>query len=86
VDSAHDDIEQSGSWDALLSAEEFEFLSSSISAERLGDLRCVLEECPSEIRGSVVAEIRTASGFGDRAILLALARVTHAADAKRAPS
>lgn len=86
MDSAHDDIKQLGSWGGLVSAEDLQYLSSSISPDRLRDLRRVLEECPAELRAAVVAEIREASGFGDRAIVLALARVTHAADSTQAPS
>ncbi len=86
MDSAHDDITQLGSWDGLVSAEDLRCLSSGISPDRLRDLRGVLEGCPAELRGRVVAGVREASGFGDRALLLALARVAHDVDPVRASS
>jgi hypothetical protein len=86
VDSAHDEITQLGSWGGLVSAEDLRCLSSSMSLDRLRDLRGVLEGGDAEFRCRLIAEVREASGFGDRAIMLALARIAHDADTRRAPS
>ena len=67
-------------WNGLLSDEDWKYLSDRLSAERLRDLHGVLSECPAELRAACVAEIRNASGFGDRAVALAIARLMHSAE------
>jgi hypothetical protein len=86
VNSAHDEITQLGSWDGLVSAEDLRCLSSSMSRDRLRDLRGVLEGCDTDLRCRLLAEVREASGFGDRALVLALARISHDADTTREQS
>jgi hypothetical protein len=86
VDSAHENVIQIDSWDGLASAEDLRRLSRSFSADRLRDLQGVLEGCPVELRARVLAEVFELSHFGDRAILLALARVAHDTETARGTS
>jgi hypothetical protein len=67
-------------WNGLVSDEDWEYLSGRLSADRRHDLLGVLSECPAGLRAAFVAEIRNASGFGDRAIALAVARLMHSAE------
>jgi len=74
------DMRQPEEWAGLVSDEDWEYLSDRLSADRRRDLRGVLAECPAGLRATCVAEIRQASGFGDRAIALAIARLMHNAE------
>ena len=70
-------------WNGLVSDQDWDYLSDRLSADRRRDLHGVLSECPAGLRAACVAEIRKASGFGDRAIALAIARVMHSAELAR---
>lgn len=80
MDLAREHMTQPEQWKSLVSDEDWKYLSGRLSAERRRDLYGVLSECPAELRASCVAEIRNASGFGDRAIALAIARLMHSAE------
>ncbi len=80
MDLAHIDMSQPKEWEGLVSDEDWEYLSDRLSADRRRDLRGVMLECPVGLRAAFVAEIRKASGFGDRAIALAIARLMDTAD------
>jgi anti-sigma factor RsiW len=67
-------------WNGLVSDEDWDYLSDRLSADRRRDLHGFLSECPAGLRAACVAEIRKASGFGDRAIALAIARLMHSAE------
>ena len=83
VDMARIDMRQPAEWAGLVSDEDWEYLSDRLSADRRRDLHGVMLECPVGLRASFVAEIRKASGFGDRAIALAIARLMHSAECSR---
>lgn len=80
MDLARIDMRQPTEWDGLVSDEDWEYLSDRLSADRQRDLHGVMLECPVGLRATFVAEIRKASGFGDRAIALAIARLMDRAD------
>jgi hypothetical protein len=80
VDMARIDMSQPAEWEGLVSDEDWEYLSDRLSADRRRDLRGVLSECPVALRAAFVAEIRKASGFGDRSIALAIARLMDRGD------
>jgi hypothetical protein len=73
-------MRQPEEWEGLVSDEDWEYLSDRLSADRRRDLHGVMLECPVGLRAAFVAEIRDASGFGDRAIALAIARLMDTAD------
>jgi hypothetical protein len=73
-------MSQPEEWEGLVSDEDWEYLSDRLSADRRRDLHGVMLECPVGLRATFVAEIRKASGFGDRAIALAIARLMHSAE------
>jgi hypothetical protein len=65
-----------GVWDGLVCAEDWAYLASSLSEDRLRDLHGVLLECSAGLRREVVTEIRRVAVLGDRAVVHALARIT----------
>lgn len=59
-----------------LSESDRAYLSRYLSPHALEELVAVLEGLPDELRQEIVREVRgEAEGFGDRAVMLALARV-----------
>jgi len=68
-------------WRALVSVEDWVYLSAHLDDERLGELLIVLRECHEDGRAMLIAEIRRLlPGFQPgHALVLALARVTHEA-------
>jgi hypothetical protein len=77
---ARNDMTRPDEWAGLVSDEDREYLAASLSANSQRDLHGVLLECPEALRAAFVAELRQASGFGDRAIALAIARLMHSAE------
>lgn len=71
-----------GVWDGLVCAEDWAYLSATLSNDRLRDLHGVLLECSADVRREVVTEIRTVAALGDRAVVHALARVTDRAESR----
>lgn len=69
-------------WDGLVCAEDWRYLSSHLSDERLHDLRILLGECPHGLGAKLVAEIRTLlpGSQPGHALVLALARLAYDAD------
>jgi hypothetical protein len=69
-------------WAGLVCAEDWQYLSSHLSEERLHDLWILLGECPRGFGAKLVAEIRTLLPCAQpgRALVLALARVVYDAD------
>ncbi len=69
-------------WAGLVCAEDWRYLSSHLSEERLHDLRILLGECPRGIGAKLVTEIRTLLPCSQpgHALVLALARVAYDAD------
>lgn len=64
-------------WRELVSEDDWEFLEQTLGTERLGDLFAVLSECPPEARSELLAGVRSAAGFRDRAVTVGLARLLH---------
>jgi hypothetical protein len=63
-------------WEGLMSAREWRELVGYLTASAMRELCRVLAECPPARRAEIVEELRrTAPGFGDRGIVVALARV-----------
>jgi hypothetical protein len=75
VGLARNDMTRPDEWAGLVSDEDREYLSTSLSADSQRDLHGVLLGCPVALRAAFVAELRQAAGFGDRAVALALARL-----------
>lgn len=69
----------------LMSASELEHLSTYLSEHILHELALVLAACEPPARKAILRVLREeAEAFGDRVLILALARVGYASDPPRA--
>jgi hypothetical protein len=78
--SAH--IDSASQWHQFVSAADRDALAAALSDQALIELGAFLSGCEHEhVRCQIVTEVlRAAPEFGDRAVIVALARVAHTND------
>ena len=71
--------EQTDQWQGLVSTADWQALADALSEHVLHDLRLILSACDAvEVRAEIVTEVlQAAPEFGDRAVIVALARVAY---------
>ena len=81
METTHPD-DGSPQWQRFVSAADKEALADALSDHALVELGALLCGCDAvEVRGQLVAQVlRAAPQFGDRAVIVALARVAYTND------
>ena len=69
-------------WQQFVSVADRDVLAEALSDHALIELGALLSGCDAvDVRGQIVAEVlKAAPEFGDRAVIVALARVAHTND------
>jgi hypothetical protein len=75
-------IDSAPQWEHFVSAADRDVLAEALSDRALLEFGALLSGCDAaDVRGQIVAEVlQAAPEFGDRAIIVALARVAHTND------